>query len=775
MKKIFTWRRQESSSSGSSTSMERSRVGDRELGYHIQRKDLGKIHKAATEGNIEKIKQILLSGRNDVNYRDKKNRTALHLACVCGHPAVVSLLADSQCLLDLCDLDNRTPLIKAVQCQQEECVAALLDHGADPDIRDIDGNSALHHAVLGESVAILAKLLLSNANMEVRNQDNLTPLSLAESGQKMQMMALLIKKGTEFEKMKRMNRLTPNDKGFKIEEERKKQNIIKMEVTKEIHQAAGEDGHGLIKPRDCKQTDNQPFPLMENDNSDRTSEEICPEEYKVKENINSMDDLDDLTQSTETVSDPYSNCKNFILLIGELCKNCKDLHSLYEIQDAVLSFQKSMEHGNNQCELLTKEVKIMKKSIRKLQRELSETREIKSQLEHQKVELKGELSNLRLTLQEEKEKRQKADLLSEKTKKQLIKIEEEFIKETEKNRELETTVETLELKLKTSLENSDWNDYLKEILEAVSSNCLHLEEKKYLQQKLLSIKLIETECKILENENKKLKEEVINLRRHIKTNMVERSELEHYKQAEKRAREDAAEQIQEAKLLIQLHSKFQEHSSSIQRHLELRIRDLESEIIKMQTSLHFNNMDMKNYMALYQEELEKRKLLENELNETKNKMVQVHAELFQQKENYRDLLSTIQTRPVLQTPCAVNTNSNTDTGCMPSTQCTPGKRAALPIIEEMMKEFDKKVEEALKDGSVSLHTETAARKLGFPTSQVFVGDGRPTNQMHLVILSQVVTVHIAVTRRAIFKTPVIDFVVFLPLNLRKISKFLYME
>ncbi|KAM7154823.1 ankyrin repeat domain-containing protein 26-like [Molossus nigricans] len=148
---------------------------------------------------------------------------------------------------------------------------------------------------------------------------------------------------------------------------------------------------------------------------------------------------------------------------------------------------------------------------------------------------------------------------------------------------------------------------------------------------------------------------------------------------------------------MESHSESQEHSSSIQRHLELRIRDLESEILKMQTVLHFNNMDMKNYMALYQEELEKRKLLENELNETKNKMVQVRAELFQQKENYRDLLSTIRTRPVLQTPCAVNTNSNTDTGCMPSTQCTPGKRAALPIIEEMMKEFDKKVEEALKD------------------------------------------------------------------------------
>lgn len=42
-----------------------------------------------------------------------------------------------------------------------------------------------------------------------------------------------------------------------------------MQGTKKIHKAAGEDGNGLIKPRDCEQTDNQPFPPMENHNSDR--------------------------------------------------------------------------------------------------------------------------------------------------------------------------------------------------------------------------------------------------------------------------------------------------------------------------------------------------------------------------------------------------------------------------------------------------------------------------------------------------------------------------
>lgn len=63
--------------------------------------------------------------------------------------------------------------------------------------------------------------------------------------------------------------------------------------------------------------------------------------------------------------------------------------------------------------------------------------------------------NCRFTLKEEKEKRQTANLLSEEIKEQFIKKEQELIKETEKNRELENTVGTLELKLKILLENSN--------------------------------------------------------------------------------------------------------------------------------------------------------------------------------------------------------------------------------------------------------------------------------------------------------------------------------
>ena len=43
-------------------------------GYHIRDRDLKKIHKAASVGNVAKVKQILLLGKNGLNDRDKKNR-----------------------------------------------------------------------------------------------------------------------------------------------------------------------------------------------------------------------------------------------------------------------------------------------------------------------------------------------------------------------------------------------------------------------------------------------------------------------------------------------------------------------------------------------------------------------------------------------------------------------------------------------------------------------------------------------------------------------------
>ncbi|XP_075839126.1 ankyrin repeat domain-containing protein 30A isoform X3 [Microtus pennsylvanicus] len=204
MKKIFGFRSKGPSPLGPSARPRNNCVGfGRESAsgahmprYHIHDKDMGKIHKAASVGDVAKVQHILILGKSGVNDRDKKDRTALHLACAYGHPDVVTLLVERKCEIDARDGESSTALIKAVQCQEEECATILLEHGANPDVTDSHGNTALHYAVLSENTSIVAKLLAHNANMEAKNKDDLTPLLLAVKENKQHIVEFLVKKKT---------------------------------------------------------------------------------------------------------------------------------------------------------------------------------------------------------------------------------------------------------------------------------------------------------------------------------------------------------------------------------------------------------------------------------------------------------------------------------------------------------------------------------------------------------------------------------------------------
>nr|XP_030692846.1 ankyrin repeat domain-containing protein 26-like isoform X8 [Globicephala melas] len=296
-----------------------------------------------------------------------------------------------------------------------------------------------------------------------------------------------------------------------VEEEKNKHKSSEMEVSENIYDA---DDSGLIQQRKSRKTNNQQFPTMENEDSDssgpgvhmkevkknenekwtskecvitpmfekddsligsllhmnddsslsgvdqddgRAAKETSNEKNKVKEQIDSMDDLDDLTQSSETAFEDcqmlYSNYKNSMLLIEQLGMECKDSVSLLKIQDAVLSYERLIELKKNQCELLTGKNKKMESKVSGLQKELSETKEMKSQLEHQKVQWEQELCSLRFTLKQEEEKRRNADMLYEKIREQLRRKEEQYSKEVEMKQQLELNLRALDTELRTVRNN----------------------------------------------------------------------------------------------------------------------------------------------------------------------------------------------------------------------------------------------------------------------------------------------------------------------------------
>ncbi|XP_058282183.1 ankyrin repeat domain-containing protein 7 isoform X1 [Hylobates moloch] len=189
----------------------------RSQGYNLLEKDLKKLHRAASIGDLKKLKECFQIKKYDVNMQDKKYsvvqssrwllsyttplnnfiRTPLHLACANGHTHVVLFLIEQRCKINVLDSENKSPLIKAVQCQNEDCATILLNCGADPDLRDIHYNTALHYAVCGQSLSLVGKLLEYEADLEMKNKDGCTPLLVAVTNNNPKMVKFLLEKGAD--------------------------------------------------------------------------------------------------------------------------------------------------------------------------------------------------------------------------------------------------------------------------------------------------------------------------------------------------------------------------------------------------------------------------------------------------------------------------------------------------------------------------------------------------------------------------------------------------
>ncbi|XP_064335269.1 ankyrin repeat domain-containing protein 26 isoform X4 [Camelus dromedarius] len=201
--------------------------------------------------------------------------------------------------------------------------------------------------------------------------------------------------------------------------------------------------------------------LHRNDNSSlsegdqgcgRSSKKMSTKKDKVTEQVNSVDDLDDLTLAPETASEDHKslspNCKSTLRLIEQLGPESKDSDRLLKIQDPVHSFR-SIELKESDCALLTGKIKEMENKVNWLQAELLKTREAKSQLKLQNVEWERQLCSMRLTLEQETKKKKNAYILYENTKDDLKRKEKECNEQVSANQELESTARALECKRKS--------------------------------------------------------------------------------------------------------------------------------------------------------------------------------------------------------------------------------------------------------------------------------------------------------------------------------------
>ncbi|XP_044925124.1 ankyrin repeat domain-containing protein 26-like isoform X1 [Mustela putorius furo] len=382
-----------------------------------------------------------------------------------------------------------------------------------------------------------------------------------------------------------------------------------------------------------------------------------------------MDDFNDLTLSSETISEDFymPDCHHMACM---LLTEQHDSVSLLKIQNAVLSYERLIERKKDHCEQLERKNKKMENMAKGLQKNLSKAKEMISKLELQKIKWEDELCSLRFTLKQEKQKRINAEILFEKIQEQLTKREEKYKKEVEMKQELEFNLRALDTELKTLRNNfnqvsvrqlqEELANTLKKLsmseasLEVKSRCCTNLEDEvKDLKEKLAqsknqvddltakletvssrnqvlirelsSMKEIQTKCEKLEKNKKKLEQQVVNLRSCIEVNMFEYNKIEQYKEDfEETTRLNVAEKLKEVDLFLEMQVAFQEslaqirenNYASVRSQMELRIKELEFELSKMKNSQDVTKIELDIYKHLYLEEVTHRMSLTNELNKT---------------------------------------------------------------------------------------------------------------------------------------------------------------
>ena len=135
---------------------------------------------AAKKGNYNACKE-LPAEKLDINYKDKDQDTALHIAAKKGFNKFVAFLLELGASPDLPNNYGYTPVMTAVAKNKVDCMTILVRKGVSLTRRSNDGGNILHIAALNKSKKCMAFLLnhidLKNVINE-KDKEGFTPLLL---------------------------------------------------------------------------------------------------------------------------------------------------------------------------------------------------------------------------------------------------------------------------------------------------------------------------------------------------------------------------------------------------------------------------------------------------------------------------------------------------------------------------------------------------------------------------------------------------------------------
>jgi ankyrin repeat protein len=141
----------------------------------------GSLHRAASQGDVERMHGYLYDGAN-VNAPDRKGGVPLTYAAARGTLAGVNLLLEHGADIRYINPGGGTALHSALLNRHADVALLLIAKGADIHHATGAGVTPLHLAAHLDLAPVVRLLLKKGANIEARSAQNQTPLFLAVTG-----------------------------------------------------------------------------------------------------------------------------------------------------------------------------------------------------------------------------------------------------------------------------------------------------------------------------------------------------------------------------------------------------------------------------------------------------------------------------------------------------------------------------------------------------------------------------------------------------------------
>lgn len=121
---------------------------------------------AAENGDIEKVKKLLIKNLNLLECTDKDGYTPLHRACYGNHVEIVEYLLEMGTKIDVKTKNEWQPLHSACCWNNVECAAVLIANGADINAKSKGDQTPLHLVSVSSYNSPALQLLLLNPDTD---------------------------------------------------------------------------------------------------------------------------------------------------------------------------------------------------------------------------------------------------------------------------------------------------------------------------------------------------------------------------------------------------------------------------------------------------------------------------------------------------------------------------------------------------------------------------------------------------------------------------------